>query len=84
MAELTPGRSCLLPHSAFLRARRLLAVAWLRWRIFVNSTFRRRSGTKRRAVGMRSAILLRLIVWPFLALMVIGPVVGSGYLRMEP
>jgi ABC-2 type transport system permease protein len=56
----------------------LLAVAWLRWRIFVNSTFRRR-GTGR-AAGLVLAILVRITVWPFLALMVIGPVGGSGFL----
>jgi len=57
----------------------LLAVAWLRWRIFVNNTFRRRSSSKGHAVGLALAILVRIIVWPFLALLVIGPIGGSGY-----
>ena len=35
---------------------------------------------KSQAVGLALAILARIIVWPFLALMVIGPIGGSGYL----
>src|SRR5580700_10262625 len=70
-----------MPASAYRipASTQLLAVAWLRWRIFVNSTFHRRSGTKRRAAGMVAGFVLRLIVWPFMALFVIGPVAGSGY-----
>ena len=80
MAELEAGRR--VPFSAReIPARvQLLAVAWLRWRIFVNNTFRRRSSVKGQAVGLVFAILVRIIVWPFLALMVIGPIAGSGYL----
>jgi ABC-2 type transport system permease protein len=80
MAELEAGRP--VPFSAReIPARvQLLAVAWLRWRIFVNNTFRRRSPGKGQAVGLALAILVRIIVWPFLALMVIGPIAGSGYL----
>ncbi len=80
MAELEAGRP--VPFSARdIPARvQLLAVAWLRWRIFVNTTFRRRSSGKGQAVGLALAILARIIVWPFLALMVIGPIGGSGYL----
>ena len=37
------------------------------------------SGTGR-AAGLVLAILVRIIVWPFLALMVVGPVGGSGFL----
>jgi ABC-2 type transport system permease protein len=54
-------------------------VAWLRWRIFVNSIFRRRPAGARHAVGLALAILLRLILWPFLALAAIGPIAGSGF-----
>jgi ABC-2 type transport system permease protein len=80
MAELEAGKP--VPFSAQdIPARvQLLAVAWLRWRIFVNNTFRRRSSGKSQAVGLALAILVRIIVWPFLALMVIGPIGGSGYL----
>ncbi len=80
MAELEAGKP--VPFSAQdIPARvQLLAVAWLRWRIFVNNTFRRRSSGKGQAVGLALAILVRIIVWPFLALIVIGPIGGSGYL----
>jgi ABC-2 type transport system permease protein len=80
MAELEAGRP--VPFSAReIPARvQLLAVAWLRWRIFVNNTFRRRSSGKGQAIGLALAVLVRIIVWPFLALMVIGPISGSGYL----
>jgi ABC-2 type transport system permease protein len=61
----------------------LLAVAWLRWRIFVNGGFRRRPKTGRQAVGLIFAILLRVVVWPIFALMAVGPVVGSGFLAWE-
>ena len=58
----------------------LLAVAWLRWRIFVNGMFRKRPKGTRQVVGLVFAILLRLIVWPMLAMIVVGPVAGSGFL----
>jgi ABC-2 type transport system permease protein len=78
MAELEAGK--LAPRSArdIPVRTQLLAVAWLRWRIFVNSTFRRR--TAGRAAGLVLAVLVRIIAWPFLALMVVGPVGGSGFL----
>jgi ABC-2 type transport system permease protein len=57
----------------------LLAVAWLRWRIFVNGMFRKRPKGKRQIVGLVFATLLRLIVWPMLALVVVGPVAASGF-----
>jgi ABC-2 type transport system permease protein len=57
----------------------LLAVAWLRWRIFVNGMFRKRPKGKRQIVGLVFATLLRLIVWPMLALIVVGPVAASGF-----
>lgn len=55
----------------------LRAVAWLRWRIFLNTTFLR-PRTKQQAMGLVFGILLRMIVWPVFALMVIGPVAASG------
>ena len=48
--------------------------------MFVNSAFRRRPNTTRQAAGVGVAVLLRLIAWPFIALMAIGPIVGSGFL----
>ena len=81
MAELTAGKRVLLPRATFRRATQLLAVAWLRWRIFFNNMFRRQPKGKRQVVGLVFAILLRMIVWPMLALIVVGPVAGSGFLR---
>ncbi|MGB8029192.1 MAG: hypothetical protein WCF30_05950 [Terracidiphilus sp.] len=80
MAELEAGK--LAPQFArdIPVRTQLLAVAWLRWRIFVNSTFHRRSTGAGRAAGLVLAVLVRIIVWPFLALMVVGPVAGSGFL----
>src|ERR1700728_56364 len=79
MAGVTKGE----PLAAFMHPiparNQILAVAWLRWRIFVNNTFRRRPTTGRQAVGIAGAILLRIVVWPFLAVMVVGPVAGSGF-----
>jgi ABC-2 type transport system permease protein len=79
MAELEPGRPAPLSAPDIPASVQLLAVAWMRWRIFVNNTFRRRSSGKGQAVGLALAILVRIVVWPFLALMVIGPIGGSGY-----
>ena len=76
MAELTPAESQRLPAQEIPASTQLMAVAWLRWRIFVNSTFRRRPNTTRQAISLVFTILLRLIVWPFMALMVVGPVAG--------
>ena len=78
MAELEAGKLAPQPAQYISMRTQLLAVTWMRWRIFVNSTFRRRSTS--RATGIVLAVLVRILVWPFLALMVIGPVVGSGFL----
>ena len=79
MAEIAAGQ--LPPASARdIPARtQLLAVAWLRWRMFVNTTFRRRPTRTGQAAGLAFAILLRLIVWPVMALMAVGPIVGSAF-----
>jgi len=62
----------------------LMAVAWLRWRIFMNNLFRpRRAAGARQAAGLVFAILLRILVWPFFGLMVVGPVLGSGFMAWE-
>jgi ABC-2 type transport system permease protein len=79
MVELTgpesvPGSLPPIPAST-----QLLAVAWLRWRIFVNGMFRKRPNGNRQIAGMVFATLLRLIVWPMLALIVVGPVAASGF-----
>jgi ABC-2 type transport system permease protein len=56
----------------------LLAIAWLRWRIFVNG-FRRQAGSGKVA-GLVVSIVLRVMLWPIVALWVVGPAVGSGFL----
>jgi ABC-2 type transport system permease protein len=79
VAELEAGKLSFSSARDIPVSAQLLAVAWLRWRIFINSTFRRRTTGTRQAAGLALAILVRIIVWPFLALMVIGPVGGSGF-----
>jgi len=80
MAELTDQKIILDVLPPIPASTQLLAVAWLRWRMFSNGMFRKRPKTNRQIVGMVFGVLLRLIVWPMLALMVTGPVVGSGFL----
>jgi len=80
MAELTASQAPLAPIPA---RTQLLAVAWLRWRIFANGFSRRRPATTRQVVSLAFLILLRIIVWPFLAFAVIGPVFGSGFFAWE-
>ena len=70
MAELEAGKPVPFSTQDISARVQLLAVAWLRWRIFVNSMFRRRGTGKRQAAGLALAILVRIVVWPFLALMV--------------
>ncbi len=83
MAEVNGGVT-LPAHPEPISARtQLVAVAWLRWRMFINGFSRRRSSTARQAVSLVFVILLRIIVWPFLALAVVGPVAGSGYLAWD-
>jgi ABC-2 type transport system permease protein len=57
----------------------LLAIAWLRWRIFVNGFVRRQSGP-RKVAGLVLTILLRVLLWPIFAMMAIGPAFGAGFL----
>jgi len=83
MAELAPENAVRTRPPAIPARVQLLAVAWLRWRIFVNGIFRRRSTGTRQVVGLIFAILLRIIVWPFFVMMVVGPVVGSGFLAWQ-
>ena len=83
MAELEAGKSPSASAREISLSAQLLAVAWLRWRIFINSTFRRRTTGTRQAIGLAFAILIRIIVWPFLALMVIGPIGGSGFFAWD-
>jgi ABC-2 type transport system permease protein len=73
VAELGDARSPAIPATT-----QLLAIAWLRWRMFVNSLFRRTG--ERKTAGLVLAIVLRVIAWPIFALWVIGPAFGSGVL----
>jgi ABC-2 type transport system permease protein len=75
MARLDAGSDTSRPIPA---RTQLLAVAWLRWRIFVNNFRRPRSG-KSRVGALVFTILVRLLMWPILALWVIGPAVGCGF-----
>jgi ABC-2 type transport system permease protein len=56
----------------------LLAVAWLRWRMFVNGF--RRQASSGKVAGIVFTIVLRILLWPILAMWVVGPAVGSGFL----
>jgi ABC-2 type transport system permease protein len=56
----------------------LLAIAWLRWRMFANG-FRRQAASGKTA-GFILSILLRMFLWPILAFWVIGPAAGAGFL----
>ena len=59
-------------------ATQLLAIAWLRWRLFVNGFQHQASQGK--IAGLVVSIILRTILWPIFALWIIGPAVGSGFL----
>jgi ABC-2 type transport system permease protein len=79
MAELAVVEGVSASARQIPARTQLFAVAWLRWRIFVNSLFRRRPKKAGQAVGLAFLIILRIIVWPIMALTAIGPVVGSGF-----
>ncbi len=80
MAELRRGegvRNRLPPIPA--RAQ-ILAVAWMRWRIFVNGLMRRRPKKASQIAGWIFSVFLYAVVSLFVVFWVIGPVVGSGFL----
>lgn len=52
-------------------AAQFRAIAWLRWRLFVN-TLRRRGG--------KAELVARVLFYPFLAVIFIAPVTGAGFL----
>jgi len=79
MVELSAAEAPAVVHPSIPASTQLFAVAWLRWRIFVNSTFRRKPTSGRQAAGIIFGILVRLIVWPVLAMMVVGPVAFSSF-----
>jgi ABC-2 type transport system permease protein len=49
--------------------RHFATIAWLRWRIFVNSL---------RGKGATGELVVKIISYPFLALIILGPSVGAG------
>ena len=50
--------------------RHFATIAWLRWRIFVNSF---------RTKGATGELVARVISYPFLAAMILGPAIGSAF-----
>ncbi|WP_263351460.1 hypothetical protein [Acidicapsa acidisoli] len=49
--------------------RQFAAITWLRWRIFVNSL---------RGKGAAGELVVKIISYPFLAIVILGPSIGSG------
>jgi ABC-2 type transport system permease protein len=47
------------------------AIAWVRWRLLVNS-FRRKGG--------KGELIARILILPFIAIVAVGPIVGAGAL----
>ena len=83
MAELN-DRAASAEHSqphTIPAAVQFRAIAWMRWRMFANS-FRRQKG-RGEVAGLVFRVVLRIILWPFLALWVIGPAVASGFLAWK-
>jgi ABC-2 type transport system permease protein len=62
----TAGREKVAEPSA---GRHFHSIAWLRWRLFVNS-FRRKGG--------KAELVARVILFPFVALVAAGPILGAG------
>ena len=78
MAKLGEGRDSVTSARAIPARVQLMAVAWLRWRVFINAFHR--STQKRRVTGLVFTIVLRIIAWPFIVLWIVGPVIGCGFL----
>jgi len=55
----------------------LAAVAWLRWRLFLNAF--RRNNKKRSVASLIVLMLLRIVGWAVIACFLVGPVVGTGF-----
>ena len=49
--------------------RHFATISWLRWRIFVNSL---------RGKGAKGELVAKIVSYPILAVMVLGPAIGSG------
>jgi ABC-2 type transport system permease protein len=80
VAELDERRATPLTQAApdIPAATHLLIIAWLRWRMLVNS-FMRRQANPGQVAGLVLTIVLRVILWPILAMMAIGPAFAAGF-----
>jgi ABC-2 type transport system permease protein len=56
----------------------LIAIAWLRWRVFANG-FKRRQTGPRKVASIVTMVVLRILLWPIFAMTAIGPAVGAGF-----
>jgi ABC-2 type transport system permease protein len=72
MAGLGAGltTNATTPLSALSSRRLFTTIAWLRWRIFVNSL---------RGKGAVGELVVKVISYPILALMILGPSFGAGF-----
>ncbi len=80
MAELSAASGTAAAVPPIPARAQLMAVAWLRWRLFANAFVRRRPKGTSQVLGLVFAIFLRIFLWPIFAVMVLGPVVFSGFL----
>jgi ABC-2 type transport system permease protein len=58
------------PSAKVSTRRQFAAITWLRWRIFVNSL---------RGKGAAGELVVKIISYPFLAIVILGPSVGAGF-----
>ena len=65
-----PETDSQAPRQALTSRRFFATIAWLRWRIFLN-TLRGKGGT--------SELVVKFLSYPLLALMVLGPSIGAGF-----
>ena len=56
----------------------LMAIAWLRWRMFANGFLRTKTGPSQ-VGGLILTIVLRVLLWPMFAMMALGPAGGAGF-----
>lgn len=65
--SLAPGASA--PTALISSGRHFATIAWLRWRIFVNSL---------RGKGATGELVAKIISYPVLGVMILGPSIGAG------
>jgi ABC-2 type transport system permease protein len=78
MAELNASSSAPIsaPWTSAQSRAQLVAVAWMRWRVFLNNF--RRSNKKRGVTGTVLIVLLRIVVWTIVGCFLVGPIAGCG------